>query len=46
MALSKSSWPPLPRPTLFFLRRPITANESLIKTMVKTEAMIEVIKSI
>ena len=45
IALSRSSWPPLPKPTLFFLRRPITANESLIKIMVKAEAMIEVTNS-
>ena len=33
---------PLPRPTLFFFRRPITAKESLINIAVSTAAMIEV----
>jgi hypothetical protein len=46
MALSKSSCPPLPKPTLFFLLNPITAKESFTKMMVRTEAMTEVINSI
>ena len=46
MALSNSSWPPLPKPTLFFLLSRITANDSLTKMMVNTEAMTEVVNNI
>ena len=46
MALSNSSWPPLPKPTLFFLLSPITANDSLTKMTVNTEAMMEVMNNI
>ena len=45
MALSSSSCPPLPIATLFFLLSLITAKESLIKIMVSTHAMSEVINS-
>ena len=46
MALSNSSLPPLPKPTLFFLLSRITANDSLTKMMVNTEAMMEVMNNI
>ena len=46
IALSRSSCPPLPKPIWFFLLKPITAKESLIKMIVRTEATIEVTNSI
>ena len=46
IALSKLSFPPVPKPILLALRNLITAKDNLINKIANSETMIEVIRSI